>query len=237
MPLATKNNAIILKDGLLAEDCGCCGGWYCCADPTCRLQELTSVTVTLASTGYLLHRQYAWSCNSYESGSQSLTYTSSAGFDASGISGTHSLSKQSSVLWSKQLPSSGGCGGSIDLNISQSTAQLIVTVFASAHQTVGVASYKSLSQLACVSPVNTWTGAYAANGDVAQTTYATSISATLSSGACFSGDFSSVFPISTNVLIPFFAYPVCTERQSTGVVSTNLEAGSKLVSITGVSLT
>ena len=25
MPLATKNNAIILKDGLLAENCGCCG--------------------------------------------------------------------------------------------------------------------------------------------------------------------------------------------------------------------
>jgi hypothetical protein len=29
MPLATKNNAIIVKDGLLAESCGCCGGWYC----------------------------------------------------------------------------------------------------------------------------------------------------------------------------------------------------------------
>ena len=29
MPLATKNNAIILKDGKLAESCGCCGGWYC----------------------------------------------------------------------------------------------------------------------------------------------------------------------------------------------------------------
>jgi hypothetical protein len=30
MPLATKNNAIILKDGKLAENCDCCGGeWYC----------------------------------------------------------------------------------------------------------------------------------------------------------------------------------------------------------------
>jgi hypothetical protein len=29
MPLATKNNAIIAKDGKLAENCGCCGGWYC----------------------------------------------------------------------------------------------------------------------------------------------------------------------------------------------------------------
>jgi hypothetical protein len=29
MPLATKNNAIIVKDGKLAENCDCCGGWYC----------------------------------------------------------------------------------------------------------------------------------------------------------------------------------------------------------------
>jgi hypothetical protein len=29
MPLATKNNAIIVKGGKLAEDCACCGGWYC----------------------------------------------------------------------------------------------------------------------------------------------------------------------------------------------------------------
>lgn len=29
MTIATKNNAIIVKDGKLAENCGCCGGWYC----------------------------------------------------------------------------------------------------------------------------------------------------------------------------------------------------------------
>jgi hypothetical protein len=29
MPLATKNGSLIVKDGKLAEDCGCCGGWYC----------------------------------------------------------------------------------------------------------------------------------------------------------------------------------------------------------------
>jgi hypothetical protein len=29
MPLATKNNSLIVKDGKLAEGCGCCGGWYC----------------------------------------------------------------------------------------------------------------------------------------------------------------------------------------------------------------
>ena len=29
MPLATKNGSLIVKDGQLAENCGCCGGWYC----------------------------------------------------------------------------------------------------------------------------------------------------------------------------------------------------------------
>jgi hypothetical protein len=32
MPLATKNNAIIVKDGKLAENCGCCGGACVCPD-------------------------------------------------------------------------------------------------------------------------------------------------------------------------------------------------------------
>jgi hypothetical protein len=29
MSLATKNGSIIVKDGKLAENCGCCGEWYC----------------------------------------------------------------------------------------------------------------------------------------------------------------------------------------------------------------
>jgi hypothetical protein len=41
MTIATKNNAIIVKDGLLAENCACCGGWYCYggeADGVCKCQ-------------------------------------------------------------------------------------------------------------------------------------------------------------------------------------------------------
>jgi len=56
MPLATKNGAIILKDGKLAEDCGCCGGWYCFLDPTsdpsapcCSSQALSLVMNFVAS--------------------------------------------------------------------------------------------------------------------------------------------------------------------------------------------
>jgi len=29
MPLATKSGSLIVKDGNIAENCGCCGGWYC----------------------------------------------------------------------------------------------------------------------------------------------------------------------------------------------------------------
>jgi hypothetical protein len=29
MTLATKNGSLIVKDGLLAENCGCCGEWWC----------------------------------------------------------------------------------------------------------------------------------------------------------------------------------------------------------------
>lgn len=29
MPLATKNGSLIVTDGQIAENCDCCGGWYC----------------------------------------------------------------------------------------------------------------------------------------------------------------------------------------------------------------
>jgi hypothetical protein len=61
MTLATKNGSIIVKDGKLAENCECCGGWYCydgesdgqcncqCPDPTHVLPKvlLFNCTVTL----------------------------------------------------------------------------------------------------------------------------------------------------------------------------------------------
>lgn len=43
MPLATKNNAIILKDGQIAENCGCCGGWYCDDCTSCEGGAIPSV--------------------------------------------------------------------------------------------------------------------------------------------------------------------------------------------------
>ena len=46
MTLATKNNAIIVKDGKLAESCGCCEGWYCCQENPCYQLKTISVQIT-----------------------------------------------------------------------------------------------------------------------------------------------------------------------------------------------
>jgi len=49
MTLATKNNAIIVKDGKLAEDCGCCGGWYCYPPPLpCNVCPELPSTISLS---------------------------------------------------------------------------------------------------------------------------------------------------------------------------------------------
>jgi hypothetical protein len=53
MPLAAKNNAIIVKDGKLAENCECCGGWYCYKQcDSCKTGSVpsfirTSITYTM----------------------------------------------------------------------------------------------------------------------------------------------------------------------------------------------
>jgi len=47
--IATKNNALIVKDGLLAENCGCCGGWVCCASRSCLADDITSIKVSITA--------------------------------------------------------------------------------------------------------------------------------------------------------------------------------------------
>ena len=57
MTIATKNNAIIVKDGKLAENCGCCGGWYCysqtfyCRAFRCVLPNTLSLSLSAQHSG------------------------------------------------------------------------------------------------------------------------------------------------------------------------------------------
>jgi hypothetical protein len=85
MPLAVKNNAIIVKDGKIAEDCACCGGWYCCADKACLA---TPSSVTLSVTAEDFYTQYGMA----DSGG-GVSFESSACAFGSSISGTHSLTQ------------------------------------------------------------------------------------------------------------------------------------------------
>ncbi len=63
MTLATKNGSLIVKDGQIAENCGCCGGWYCrnpCEYP-CEFpsQLYADVTFSVPETSYVTSSQLA----------------------------------------------------------------------------------------------------------------------------------------------------------------------------------
>jgi hypothetical protein len=92
MPLATKNTAIIVKDGKLAESCGCCGGWYCCASLSCIPLDVSSVSVSITAEDYLA--KYDMRDNLVSANSP---YKSSAGFLGSLFSGTRQLTKVAST--------------------------------------------------------------------------------------------------------------------------------------------
>jgi hypothetical protein len=77
MTLATKNNAIIVKDGQLAENCGCCGGICVC--------DATAVTVSISADNFLRHLLLR---NSF--GAEARV---SLGFIAAPSSGAHVLRK------------------------------------------------------------------------------------------------------------------------------------------------
>ena len=88
MPLATKNNAIILKDGKVAENCKCCdkcGSYY---------MRVTSVEVDITASDYVV------SCNV----NSPYGGVSGYGIPGSALNGTWSLNKtsetSSSVTWS-----------------------------------------------------------------------------------------------------------------------------------------
>jgi hypothetical protein len=46
MPIATKNGSLIVKDGSIAENCECCGGWYC--DSVCQEVTRRGLTVSVS---------------------------------------------------------------------------------------------------------------------------------------------------------------------------------------------
>ena len=55
--IATKNGAVIFKDGAAAENCDCCGGWYC----YCPTPELVDITLSDYFSNYVRPQTgFAW---------------------------------------------------------------------------------------------------------------------------------------------------------------------------------
>lgn len=107
--IATKNGSLVIKDGKLAEDCGCCGSkWYCCAS-SCAVAEPSAVEVKIEAEDF--YAQYGVSDNLFPNiGVGQVNFESSACVFGSAISGTHALTKINASTWSKLFPASpAGC--------------------------------------------------------------------------------------------------------------------------------
>lgn len=120
MPLATKNNALIVKDGKVAENCGCCGGWVCCRElspTTCGGADYVKAASVVVTTGadYVkveesvnrgLDCAQRWSAKAV-----SITPSSRYG-------GTFQLSRSGDNQWKYDYPAdAAGCVGSLVLDI------------------------------------------------------------------------------------------------------------------------
>jgi hypothetical protein len=151
MPLATKNNALIVTDGKLAENCGCCGGWYCCIDQNCLSTSISSVTATLSGTDRLRKLRYVSTTNP----SISRWYT--LGVAGSSLSGEFALQKQSDGSWTYQYPTrNGGCKDFLKLTVTNGTVGSAATAYVSLTLTTTsmmytstTEQYKTLSELTC----------------------------------------------------------------------------------------
>ena len=133
--IATKNGSLIVKDGLLAETCGCCG-WYCCADPACASDTIASVSATVTIPEYLRHTyfdQYSpWSLKQY------LSYA----VPGSSLSGTYTLNRVGTTnQWTK---SASGCRDvSIEFNVVTPTSPAVPVT---ANGTVRFRTFASYSE-------------------------------------------------------------------------------------------
>jgi hypothetical protein len=158
---------------MLGASCSkCCGeppppeGWYCCPEPNCMMDSITSiyVTITPASSEYIrMYRARATNCpQGYDQ------YTVAVPCDS--VRGTHKLNRISETLWSATLPvDSIGClSPSISFTLSQkistSSGRWLLSIKNPAYYwyqttTIGNDRFKSLSEMSCTTSPP-WTGRF-----------------------------------------------------------------------------
>lgn len=224
MTLATRNNAIIVKDGKLAEDCACCGGWYCCSDKAC-LAKPSSVTLSVVAEDF--YAQYSATDNFYGA------YQSSACFFGSAINGTHTLT---------EITPSGGYLSAWQKTFSAvpvGCAPSVFTLMMSANSSIALDFYytftgplffwasesvvKSKSQMACGMATTGTEQAY----------FRTSpLNATASWSPCTELPFTHVQARSIEAVGPLIAARSFDAAYSTSVTAVNQREGSDAVNIT-----
>ena len=144
MTIATRNGALIVKDGKLAESCGCCGGWYCCFSPACVVDSISSVSVTISAQDYLIWQRALFSGNN--------NFYSSIGFLGSSYNGTHSLTKQSDgSTWKKLFTPTphATCLGDLTFSAGPGGWSLTFRYSILVYGDFDTETYKELSQMEC----------------------------------------------------------------------------------------
>jgi len=164
MTIATKSGGLIVKDGKLAENCGCCGGWYCSTNVCCvnngstvvgemdtLLSTASGVSVTISSQDVLTQ----YTCNMGRAifcpGEFSFGFTGY--FPGDSLTGTFALTKQGPTLWAYSYPTSSTlCGSSITLTkISSRKMQLALLTQGRIRVDFGSPSPPSKNDITCAS--------------------------------------------------------------------------------------
>jgi hypothetical protein len=159
MTLATKNGSIIVKDGKLAENCECCGGWYCCFSSDCASDSIKSAAVTISAADYL-----QWTRQVAFRSTGNLYINTSFGFLGSAYSGTFALEKQTnSPTWTKVFTPSphSTCVADLTLTVGRNSWSLVFRYSYLAYRSfTATPEYKELSQMVCQGVPDFTSGAY-----------------------------------------------------------------------------
>jgi hypothetical protein len=227
MPLATKNNALIVKDGLLAENCGCCGGWYCCADPACAVGDIKTATISITASDYYSHF-YASTAGFTDS-----TYIS-LGTRGAVFNGTHALTRTTAdgaaiARFSKKIVQFGNdtCDKLISVEVSRFDLRWKIEYTAVTYRApYGVPTaqkYRTLAEMDCSAFINFVPGV----GNVEQRLHPWA----------FDGidNYTTCLPIDGNVFTPTtLQWPL--NWAQIGPSSEFMEAGSRTLTVNSITL-
>jgi hypothetical protein len=225
MPLATKNNSIIIKDGKLAENCGCCGGWYCCADKAC-LAKPSSVTLSVVAEDF--YAQYSATDNFG-------AYQSSACFFGSAINGTHTLTSITptggySSAWQKTFSAApSGCAPSVFTLMLAADSRIAFDFYYTFTGPLfffaSVSAVKTKGQMSC---------GMATSSELEETAYfrTSPLNATASWSPCTELPFTHVQTRNIEAARPLIAARDFDAAYGTSVTAVNQRTGSDSVTIT-----